>query len=94
MYTLACIVPQEMAERLGIMPEDVGNVYVSVFGTRLRVIGIVDSDRFRRIEDLDGEQITPVDYLLMQEQQAQQDAAMMEEMGPFEEEPEEMDMPW
>jgi hypothetical protein len=31
----------------------------------------VDSDRFKRIEDLDGEQITPVDYLLMQEQQAQ-----------------------
>ncbi len=69
--TLACIVPQEMAEKLGIMDTDVGNVFVSVFGTRLRVIGIVDSDRFKRIEDLDGEQITPVDYLLMQEQQAQ-----------------------
>jgi len=69
--TLACIVPQEMAEKLNIMPEDVGNVFVSVFGTRLRVIGIIDSDSFKRIEDLDGEQITPVDYLLMQEQQAQ-----------------------
>ncbi len=69
--TLACIVPQEMAETLNIQPTDVGNVFVSVFGTRLRVIGIIDSDRFKRIEDLDGEQITPVDYLLMQEQQAQ-----------------------
>ncbi len=69
--TLSCIVPQEMAEKLLITPEDVGNVFVSVFGTQLRVIGIVDSDRFKRVEDLDGEQITPVDYLLMQEQQAQ-----------------------
>ncbi len=69
--TLACIVPQEMADKLAIQAEDVGNVYVSVFGTRLRVLGIIDSDRFKRIEDLDGEQITPVDYLLMQEQQAQ-----------------------
>ncbi|MGD9498626.1 MAG: M28 family peptidase, partial [Armatimonadota bacterium] len=58
--TLACVIPQEMAEALTIMPEDVGNVFVSVFGTRLRVIGIIDSDRFKRIEDLDGEQITPV----------------------------------
>ncbi len=69
--TLACIIPREMAERLNVRDEDVGNVFVSVFGTRLRVLGILDSDRFRRVEDLDGEQITPVDYLLMQEQQAQ-----------------------
>ena len=69
--TLACIMPQEMAEKLAIQAKDVGNVFVSVFGTRLRVIGIIDSDRFKRVEDLDGEQITPVDYLLMQEQQAQ-----------------------
>ncbi len=69
--TLACIMPQEMAEKLEIQPNDVGNVFVSVFGTRLRVIGIIDSDRFKHVEDLDGEQITPVDYLLMQEQQAQ-----------------------
>lgn len=69
--TLACIVPREMAERLNIQDTDVGNVFVSVFGTRLRVLGIIDSDRFKRIVDLDGEQITPVDYLLMQEQQAQ-----------------------
>ncbi len=68
---LACIVPQEMAEKLGIKPEDAGNVYVSVFGTSLRVLGVLDSDKVKRTEDLDGEQITPVDYLLMQEQQAQ-----------------------
>jgi len=68
---LACIVPEEMAEKLGIEPKDVGNVYISVFGTSLRVLGIADSDRLKKIEDNDGEQITPVDYLLMSEQQAQ-----------------------
>lgn len=76
---LACIVPVEMAEKLNISPADVGNVWVSVFGTQLRVIGVVDSDKFKRIEDLDGEQITPVDYLLMQEQQAQRQAMQAEQ---------------
>lgn len=81
--SLACIIPQEMADKLAIAPQDVGNAFVSVFGTRLRVIGIIDSDRFKRIEDLDGEQLTPVDYLLMQEQQAQRQsmAAGEEEMS-------------
>ena len=59
--SLACIIPQEMADKLAIASQDVGNAFVSVFGTRLRVIGIIDSDRFKRIEDLDGEQLTPVD---------------------------------
>jgi len=68
---LACVVPQEMAEKLSIEPEDVGNVSVSVFGTSLRVLGIADSDEVKKIEDIDGEQITPVDYLLMSEQMAQ-----------------------
>jgi hypothetical protein len=71
---LSCIVPDEMADKLNIKPADVGNVWVSVFGTDLRVIGILDSDKFKKLEDLDGEQITPVDYLLMQEQQAQRQA--------------------
>ena len=70
--TLVCIIPEAMAAKLGIAREDVGHVYVEVFGTNLKVIGIIDSNRFKKAVDLDGEQITPVDYLLMQEQQAQQ----------------------
>jgi len=71
----ACIVPEGMADRLNIDENEVGNVYVSVFGTPLRVIGIIQSSKFKRLVDLDGEPITPVDYLLMQEQQAQQQAS-------------------
>ncbi len=71
----ACIVPEGMADKLNIEDREVGNLRVSVFGTKLRVIGIIQSSKFKRNVDLDGEPITPVDYLLMQEQQQQQQAA-------------------
>ena len=71
----ACIVPEGMADKLKLDDSDVGNAFVSVFGKDLRVIGIVQSSKLKRHNDLDGEPITPVDYLLMQEQQAQQQAS-------------------
>ncbi len=71
--SLVCIIPDGMAQKLNIAPSQVGTATVSVFGTSLKVIGIVKSNRFKNhAVDLDGESITPVDYLLMQEQQAQQ----------------------
>jgi hypothetical protein len=70
--SLVCIIPEAMAKKLNIKTEDVGHVYIEVFGDNLKVIGIIDSNRFKKCVDLDGEPITPVDYLLMQEQQAQQ----------------------
>ncbi|MBU0610950.1 MAG: M28 family peptidase, partial [Armatimonadetes bacterium] len=72
--TLAAIIPEAMAEKLKISTEDAaaGAKTVSVFGVQLRVIGILSSSRFKKVEDLDGEPVTPVDYLLMQEQQQQQ----------------------
>jgi hypothetical protein len=73
--TRAAIVPSGMADQLEIDPKELGNVFVNVFGVRLPVIGILDSSKMKRLVDLDGEQLTPVDYLLMQEQQAQQQAS-------------------
>ncbi len=71
--SLVCIIPEGMADKLNISPSQVGTASVSVFGTSLKVIGIVRSNKFKNHAiDLDGESITPVDYLLMQEQQAQQ----------------------
>lgn len=72
--TLSCIIPEAMAEKLGISPEDAASASrsVSVFGVQLQVIGIMDSGKLKKIDDLDGESILPVDYLLMQEQQQQQ----------------------
>jgi len=72
---LVCVIPKGMAEKLGIKPKDVGIATVNVFGVKLRVIGMFDSTRFKRLKDLDGEQLTPVDYLLMQEQRKQQQQA-------------------
>jgi hypothetical protein len=72
--TLSCIIPEAMAEKLGISTDDAasGSKSVSVFGVSLRVIGIMDSGKLKKIVDLDGESILPVDYLMMQEQQQQQ----------------------
>lgn len=71
-----CIIPDGMAKKLNVAPSQVGTATVSVFGTSLRVIGIIRSNRFKNhVNDLDGESITPVDYLLMQEQQAQQQSS-------------------
>ena len=69
---LVCIIPESMATKLGVSEDDVGAAKISVFGSQLTVIGIVDENKFKQLVDLDGEQLTPVDYLLMQEQQAQQ----------------------
>lgn len=74
---LVCIIPEAMADRLGISTLDAatGNVAVSVFGVQLRVIGIMNNNRMKKVADLDGEPLTPVDYLMMQElNQSQQQA--------------------
>jgi hypothetical protein len=74
-----CIVPKRMAEKLGITQADVGTATVEVFGVPLRVIGLINTSRFKKLVDLDGEQLTPVDYLLMQEQQQEQQQQAMSE---------------
>lgn len=79
--TLSCIIPGAMAEKLQIGTADAasGSKFVNVFGIQLRVIGIMDSSRLKKLEDLDGESILPVDYLTMQEQQQQQQGQKMSE---------------
>ncbi|NPV47988.1 MAG: M28 family peptidase [Armatimonadetes bacterium] len=71
--TLSIIIPEAMAEKLNVTPEEAasGSATVTAFGVDLRVIGIMTS-RLKKVRDLDGEPITPVDYLMMQEQQQQQ----------------------
>jgi hypothetical protein len=74
-----CILPTRMAEKLGLTANDVGATTVEVFGVPLRVIGLIHTSRFKKLVDLDGEQLTPVDYLLMQEQQQGQQQPMSED---------------
>ena len=74
-----CLLPKRMAEKLGVTKSDVGTATVQVFGVPLRVIGLISTSRFKKLVDLDGEQLTPVDYLLMQEQQQEQQQQPMSE---------------
>ena len=56
-----CILPDHMAELAGISAEDVGKVRVRIFDQDYLVIGILNSESFGAVVDLDGERLTPVD---------------------------------
>ncbi len=59
----AVILPGELAELVGIFPEDVeaGRARVRMLGVELAVIGILDSRAVDRLEDMDDERLTPID---------------------------------
>ena len=65
-YPHVCIIPKAVADGgsgLRITKDDVGQVSVTILGRELRVIGVIDDEKFRDLTDLDGEQLTPVDYI-------------------------------
>ncbi len=64
------ILSSYVAQRLGYGTNDIGSV-VRVFGERLALTGIVDSERFDATLDMDGEPLTPVNFVLQQETTAQ-----------------------
>ncbi len=66
------IIPDAAAEKLGIAPEDVGKAKVEFGGGKYTVIAIIKNDFFKKIKDLDNEPVTPVDFILMSKQSAQQ----------------------
>ena len=59
------VIPATVAQALGIGANDVGTAGISLFGTTFRVVGIVDEKRMRALVDLDGENMTPVNYALL-----------------------------
>ena len=63
--TLSMILPRKIADSLRISDEDVGSAKVSFFGLDYTVIGIIDQDKFKTINDLDQETLTPVDFVQM-----------------------------
>lgn len=63
-YTV--ILPDEIASALRVDPQDVGKATISYAGIDYTVIGIMDTQKFKRIKDLDNEPLTPVDFILMQ----------------------------
>jgi hypothetical protein len=66
------IIPDAMADKLAITAADVGKAQVSFGGAKYTIIAIVKNDAFKKIKDLDNEPTTPVDFILMSKQGAQQ----------------------
>ncbi|HGJ65488.1 TPA: FtsX-like permease family protein, partial [bacterium] len=67
--TYAVILPAGIADALDITENDVGKMQVKIGGGSYIVVGVLDTS-FKDVKDLDGEELTPVDYLLMQQQHA------------------------
>ncbi len=67
----AILLPANAADVLGIRPEEVGRATVNFAGVDYTVVGIWDNALLKRINDLDSEPITPVDFILMQRLQTQ-----------------------
>jgi len=59
------LLPASMAKALGMSAQEVVGTTIECFGKRLRVVGVFLADKMREVTDLDGEPITPVDYVLM-----------------------------
>ncbi|MCY3023283.1 MAG: ABC transporter permease, partial [Planctomycetota bacterium] len=74
----AVILPQHVATQLGLGADAVGKL-VRVFGQELPVVGVVDEKRFDAIRDIDGEPLTPVNFVLQQQIKAQQGERREEE---------------
>jgi ABC-type antimicrobial peptide transport system permease subunit len=62
----AVVLPDQIANVLRVDEQDVGKTTVSYAGVDYTVIGILDSQKFKQILDLDNESLTPVDFILMQ----------------------------
>lgn len=71
---IGVILPRHVLQMLGMTLQDIGRE-ILVFGQSLPLIGVVDEKRFDAIEDIDGEPLTPVDFVLQSQIQAKQASA-------------------
>ncbi len=61
----ACLIPTGVADALQITQDNIGSAEVIMFGSRYRVIGILSEEQMRKLRDLDGEPLMPVNYALL-----------------------------
>ena len=64
---MACLLPTELAERLGVTPDDVGHATIQVLGTSYTVIGLLDSERLDAFRDMDDESVMPTSFAMTQQ---------------------------
>lgn len=60
-----CILPDKMAETLGIGPGDVGSTEVHLLGMHATVIGLVSAKGLNAFRDLDDERPTPQNFSML-----------------------------
>ena len=60
-----CILPDTMAQTLGITADDAGTAQVHLLGMRATVIGLMDMAQFNDYRDLDNERPTPIDFTML-----------------------------
>ncbi len=78
------LLPESVAAALGITPENLGAVSVTVFGTDFRVVGILSEAELRTMTDLDGEPMMPVNYSMLRPEiirQIQEMAQQRQQLG-------------
>lgn len=60
------ILPEAVAETLGINERNYTTATVRFSGTDFKVCGILNNNRFKGVHDLDREPLTPVDFIMME----------------------------
>ncbi|MFH1009377.1 MAG: FtsX-like permease family protein [Candidatus Latescibacterota bacterium] len=56
-----CILPDDLAQLVGITENEIGRATIRMMGTTFKVIGLIDSEALNTMKDLDDEKLTPVD---------------------------------
>jgi len=64
------ILSEHIAKQLGYDKKDIGRNLL-LFGEKLPLTAIIDSDIFDKLTDLDGEPLTPVNFVMQQQRNAQ-----------------------
>ena len=65
-YTV--VLPDTIAAVLRVDSKDVGTTKITYSGVEYTVIGILDTQKFKEVADLDNEILTPVDFIAMNKQ--------------------------
>ncbi|OGF45252.1 MAG: hypothetical protein A2452_10065 [Candidatus Firestonebacteria bacterium RIFOXYC2_FULL_39_67] len=62
----SCVLPETMAKALGITEKDMDKASVDIWGKKLKVVGIINEEKFVNAKDIDDEIFTPANFSALQ----------------------------